>query len=54
MNEGETEKMERVFGGWLCWSSDREVLLLLELVVSQLGRRGYRVTWSIERPQPEK
>jgi len=54
MNEIEPEKLERIFGGWLRWSSDREVLQLLELVARQLDRRGYRVTWSVERPQPEQ
>ncbi len=50
LNETEAEKVERVFGGWLRWSRASEVLALLELVVSQLRRRGFTVTLTIQPP----
>jgi len=52
MQETEEEKLERVFGGWLRWSRDAEVLGLLDLVVSQLRRRGFSVTLTVQPPQP--
>lgn len=54
MNETGEEKLERTFGGWLRWSRTEEVLLLLDLVVSQLRQRGYTVTYTVQPPQPEQ
>ncbi len=48
------EEVERTFEGWLRWSSDGELLLLLGLVVGQLRSRRYSVTSSVQPPQPEK
>ncbi len=45
------EKINRIFGGWLRWSRDAEVLQLLDAVVSQLRRRGYVVTYTVHPPQ---
>jgi len=48
------EKMERVFGGWLRWSRDAEVLQLLDLVADQLRRRGFTVTLTVQPPPASK
>ncbi len=45
-------EIERIFGPWLTWSRDEEVLALLEAVVSALRRRGYTVSQEVRQPEP--
>lgn len=42
-------EIERIFGPWLEWSQDEEVLALLEVVVNALRRRRYRVGYEVSR-----
>jgi len=50
VNESQEDKLERIFGAWLRWSRDAEVLQLLTLVVGHLQRRGFRVAVTVEPP----
>jgi len=45
-------EIERIFGPWLAWSRDEEVLALLAAVVSALRRRGYTVSQEVRPPEP--
>ncbi len=43
------QEIERIFGPWLEWSRDEEVLALLEVVVDALRRRRYRVSYEVSK-----
>ncbi len=43
------DEIERVFGAWLTWSRDEEILALLDLVVAALRRRSFQVNLEITR-----
>jgi len=42
-------EIERIFGPWLEWSRDEEVLALLEAVVNALRWRKYRVSYEVSK-----
>jgi len=48
---GLREDLQRIFEPWLIWSKDEEILVLLELVVTALRRRGYTVSHEVRPPE---
>lgn len=46
------QEIERVFGLWLFWSEDDEILALLDLIRATLKQRGYEVRCDVKRTNP--
>jgi len=47
------DSVERVFRVWLELSREEEILRLLELVKSELGRRGVTLTYDVQPTRQE-
>ncbi len=43
------DETERIFGLWLEWSEDVEILALLDLVVATLRQREYEVHFDVRK-----
>lgn len=51
---GLRDEIERIFGLWLEWSDDEEILALLDLVVATLRQRTYQVSYDVRRSSREQ